>query len=327
MMGSQMNRRNVLKGLGLAGAGLAHWPAQAQANYPDKPIRIVVAFAPGSSTDIVARTLGNSLSVSLGQPVVIENRPGAGGNIATTQVARSAADGYTLLMHSVAYAVNPALYAKAGYEVNKELAAITMGAVSPNIVYVHPDVPVRQLSELVALSKREKLNYASSGNGTTTHLGAELLFRSLMKIDIQHVPFQPAAAAGAVAGGQVQVGSTSVPPVVQLIKSGRVRPLAVTSLKRSSALPDVPTVAELGFKGFEANTWFGLFAPAETPASILDRLNIEINKVLLYKTIADSFAVQSLDIVRLDRPTLTRYIDGEAQKWARVVREVGVKVD
>ena len=299
----------------------------AYAAYPDKPIKIIVAFPPGSSTDIVARTLAQPLGEALGQPVVIENRPGAGGNIGTVAVARSAADGYTFLMHSVAYSVNPSLYSKAGYEIGKDLTGVAMAAVSPNIIYVHPSVKANDLKELLALSKTEKLSYASSGNGTTTHLGAELLFKNLAKIDILHAPYSPAAAANAVVSGQVPVGSTSIPPVVQLAKAGKVRPLAVTSAKRSGALPDVPTVAELGYPGFEANTWFAMLAPTGTPRDVLDRVNLELNKILQNRNINDGFAAQSLEAVRMDRPTLDAYIAAEAKKWSAVVQQTGAKVD
>ncbi len=308
-------------------AGLALAATAAQAAYPDKPIKIVVAFPPGSSTDIVARALGQPLSEAMGQPVVIENRPGAGGNIGTVAVAPAAADGYTLLMHSVAYSVNPSLYGKAGYEVGKELAGVAMAAVSPNILYVHPSVKANSLKELLALAPTEKLSYASSGNGTTTHLGAELLFRNLAKVDILHIPHAPASAANAVVSGQVPVGSTSIPPVVQLAKAGKVRPLAVTSSKRSGALPDVPTVAELGYPGFEANTWFAMLAPASTPKEVLDRLNTEVNKILQNKALNDGFAAQSLETVRMDRPTLDAYLAAEAKKWGQVVVQTGAKVD
>ncbi len=300
--------------------------SSAQAAFPDKPIKIVVAFAPGSSTDVVARSIGQQLTLALGQPVVVENRPGAGGNIATVQVAKAAPDGYTLLMHSVAYAVNPSLFSNAGYT-PKDHAPVAMAAVSPNILFVHPDVKAQNFRELAALVKREQLSYASSGNGTTTHLGAELLFRNLLQVEVQHVPFQPAAAANAVVSGQVPIGSTSIPPVVQLAKAGKVRPIAVTSLKRSPALPEVPTVDELGFKGFEANTWFGVWAPTGTPPEVLDVLNTEINKVLGIKSLADNFANLSLDISRMSRPELASYIAAEVAKWAAVVKQTGAKVD
>ena len=214
--------------------GLTAFSTGAQATYPDKPVKIIVAFPPGSSTDTVARLMAQQMSVAFGQAVVVENRPGASGNIATTFVSKLPGDGYTLLMHSVAIAVNPSLYAKAGYDVNKDLEAVAITGVSPNIFFVHPDVKAKTLAELVALSKNEKLSYASSGNGTTTHLGAEIFFRNLVKSDIQHVPYAPATAVTAVLSGQVPVGSTSVPPVVQLANSGKVRALAVTSSKRSS---------------------------------------------------------------------------------------------
>ena len=308
-------------------AVLALTVGTAQAAYPDKPIKIIVAFPPGSSTDIVARTLAQPLSEALGQPVVIENRPGAGGNIGTLAVARSAPDGYTFLMHSVAYSVNPSLYSKAGYEVGKDLTGVAMAAVSPNIIYVHPSVKANDIKELLALAKTDKLSYASSGNGTTTHLGAELLFKNLAKVDILHMPYAPAAAANAVVSGQVPVGSTSIPPVVQLARAGKVRALAVTSATRSGALPDVPTVAESGYPGFEANTWFAMLAPSATPPEVLDRLNLEINKILQNRSINEGFAAQSLEAVRMDRPTLEAYIAGEAKKWGGVAQQTGARVD
>ncbi len=314
-------RRLAVVGLALFGM------VQAQAAWPDKPIRIVVAFPPGATTDIIARTFSAPLSEALGQPVVIENRPGAGGNIATVAVARSPADGYTFLMHSVAYAVNPSLYSKAGYEVGKDLTSVAIAGVSPNILYVHPSVKANSLPELLALAKTDKLSYASSGNGTTTHLGAELLFRNLAKVDVQHVPYSPAAAANAVVSGQVPLGSTSVPPVVQLAKAGKVRPIAVTSARRSGAMPDVPTVAELGYPGFESNTWIGVFAPAGTPEDILQRMNTEINKLLASKSISDNFSAQSLEAVRMDRAATEAYVAAEARKWGAVVKETGARVD
>ena len=309
----------------LATLVLAAVPALAA--FPDKPVKIVVAFAPGSSTDIVARLIAEQLSASLGQPVVVENKPGAGGNIATQGVMNAPADGHTLLFHSVAYAVNPSLFANAGYDALADLAPVAMAAVTPNLLYVHPDVKATTLPELLALARVGKLSYASSGNGTTTHLGAEWLFKALAKVDITHVPFQPAAATNAVVSGQVPIASTSMPPAVPFVKSAKVRPIAVMSAQRSPALPDVPTVAELGYKDFEANTWFAVFAPGKTPPEVLERLNAEINKALAARPVLERFEALSLQAQRMDRATLRRYLETEVAKWGRLVKEIGVKVE
>ena len=301
--------------------------APAHAAFPDKPVKIVVAFAPGSSTDIIARLLAEQMTTSMEQTVVVENKPGAGGNIATQAVMAAPADGYTLLFHSVAYAVNPSLFPNAGYDAAKDLQPVAMAAVTPNLLYVHPDVKATSLAELLALARAGKLAYASSGNGTTTHLGAEWLFRALAKVDVTHVPFQPAAATNAVVSGQVPIASTSMPPAVPFVKSGKVRPIAVMSLKRSPALPDVPTVAELGYPGFEANTWFAVFAPAKTPTAVLDQLNAEFNKALGSKLVKERFEALSLEAQPADRATLRRYVESEVAKWGKLVREIGVKVE
>ena len=318
--------RRLLKGLTSLAAAVA-WALPAHSAFPDKPVKLVVAFAPASSTDIVARLVADQLSASLGQTVVVENKPGAGGNIATQQVMNAPADGYTLLIHSVAYAVNPSLFANAGYDAVKDLQAVAMAAVTPNLIYVHPDVKATNLAELLALARTSPLSYASSGNGTTTHLGAEWLFRALAKVDITHVPFQPAAATNAVVSGQVPVASTSMPPAVPFVKSGKVRPIAVMSSRRSPALPEVPTVAELGYPGFEANTWFAIFAPARTSAAVLDQLNAEINKALGAKAVQDKFEQLSLEAQRLDRPATRRYVESEVAKWGKLVKDIGVKVE
>ena len=299
----------------------------SHAAYPEKPIRIVVAFAPASSTDIVARLLSEPLSASMGQPVIVENKPGAGGNIATTGVMNAPADGYTLLFHSVAYAVNPSLFKNAGYDGVSDLQPVALAAFTPNLLYVHPDVKATNLAELLALARNGKMAYASSGNGTTTHLGAELLFKGLAKVDITHVPFQPAAATNAVVSGQVPIASTSMPPAVPFVKTGKVRPIAVTSLKRSPALPDVPTVAELGYKNFEANTWFAVFAPKQTPPAVLEMLNQKITAALNQKSVKDRFDTLSLEATQMDRPTAARYIESEVQKWGKLVKDMNLQVE
>ncbi|MEO6408454.1 MAG: tripartite tricarboxylate transporter substrate binding protein [Burkholderiaceae bacterium] len=302
-------------------------PGPAAGAFPDKPIRIVVAFAPGSSTDIVARLIAEPLSAALGQPVVVENKPGAGGNIATQGVMNAAADGHTLLFHSVAYAVNPSLFANAGYDALTDLQPVAMAALTPNLIYVHPDVKATNLAELLALSKNGKLSYASSGNGTTTHLGAEWLFKTLARVDITHVPFQPAAATQAVVSGQVPIASTSMPPAVPFVKSGKVRPIAVMSLQRSPTLPEVPTVAELGYPNFEANTWFAVFAPARTPPEVLERLHAEIDKALATRPVQERFEALSLQAQRMDRASLRRYLETEVVKWGKLVKEIGAKAE
>ena len=301
--------------------------SSVQAAFPEKPIRFVVAFAPGSSTDIVARVLGDQLSSALGQPVVVENKPGAGGNIATVGVMNSPADGYTLLLHSVAYSVNPTLFANAGYDAINDLQPVALAAATPNLLYVHPDVKANNLAELLALARTSKMAYASSGNGTTTQLGAEWLFRGYAKVDVTHVPYQPAAATNAVVSGQVPIASTSMPPAVPFAKTGKVRPIAVMSLKRSPALPDVPTLNELGYKDFEANTWFAVFAPQKTPPAVLDLLNSEINKALGAKSLQDRFQSLSLETSNLDRLALRRYIESEVTKWSRLVKDLNIKAE
>ena len=308
----------------LAAASIA---SPAWAAFPEKPIRFVVAFAPGSSTDIVARVLGDQLSSALGQPVVVENKPGAGGNIATVGVMNSPADGYTLLFHSVAYTVNPTLFANAGYDAINDLQPVALAAATPNLLYVHPDVKANNLAELLALARTSKMAYASSGNGTTTQLGAEWLFRGYAKVDVTHVPYQPAAATNAVVSGQVPIASTSMPPAVPFAKTGKVRPIAVMSLKRSPALPDVPTLNELGYKDFEANTWFAVFAPQKTPPAVLDLLNSEINKALSAKSLQDRFQSLSLETSNLDRPALRRYVESEVTKWSRLVKDLNIKAE
>lgn len=310
---------------GLFATALAAAPAWAA--FPDKPVRVTVAFAPGASTDIIARMLAEPLGTALGQPMVVENKPGAGGNIATQQVKAATPDGHTLLFHSVAVSVNPSLFRNAGYELLKDFEPVAMAGVTPNLLFVNPSVKATNLAELIALARTTPLSYASSGNGTTTHLGAELLFRSLAGVDITHVPHQPAAASVAVIGGAVPVGSTSMPPVVPHAKSGKVRPIAVMSLQRSPVLPDVPTVAESGYPGFEASTWFAVFAPAATPQAVLQRLNEEFNRALQSRDIAEKFAKQSLAIQPLDRAALRTYIAAEVAKWGKVVRVAGIKVD
>lgn len=237
--------------------------ASAQSDWPKaKPVTLLVAFAPGASTDIVARSLTQKLSEITGGNFIVENKGGAGGNIATTQVKRAAADGYTILVHSVAFAVNPSLYADAGYDAIKDFMPVALGPKTPNIFTVNASVAVSTLPQLVEAAKKSPFSYASSGIGTTTHLSMERL-KSAAKVDIVHVPYQPAAAINAVVAGHTQIASTSMPPAVPMIKAGKLKALAVTSATRSPLLPDVPSITEFGYKEFDDYTWFGFLHPLE----------------------------------------------------------------
>ncbi|NGM19091.1 tripartite tricarboxylate transporter substrate binding protein [Roseomonas stagni] len=324
-MGRMMMGRRAAFG---AAAGLLTVPAFAQAPWPDKPVRILVAFPPGASTDVLARALANALTPALGQPVVVENRPGAGGNIATVAVRRSPPDGSVFLAHSVAYAVNPSLFRNAGYDALTDLEPVAMLASTPNIITVNPEkLQVGSLGELIAQARTRGLDYGSSGIGTTTHLGMELLFRSLARVEVQHVPFGPAQAVTAVVGGQVPIGSTSLPPALPMVREGRLRGIAVTSLRRDAALPDVPTVAEQGYPGFEALTWFGLMAPHGTPAAICDRMNAEINKALTAAETRGRLDAMGFAPDARSRADFASYLGQEVTKWAAVVRASGATAE
>lgn len=309
-----------------AGPAFAQTPAKAAgADFPTKPIRILVAFPPGASTDIIARLIAPKLTEAWGQNVIIENRGGAGGNIGAQVAARANNDGYTLLGTSVAFAVNVSLYANPGYAI-KDFTPVIQAASTPNIFFVHPSVPANSLAELIALAKTKPMSYASSGTGTTTHLAMELL-KTLAKVDIQHVPYSPATAVTAVVGGQVPIGSTSMPPAVPLIKGNRIRGLAVTSAKRSPALPEVPTVAEQGFPGFADYTWFAFFAPAGTPMPIVNKLNAEIQRALQAPDVKERLAGLSFDVTPNTAAEFAKTLQAEVAQYAKVVKVSGAKAD
>jgi len=312
--------------LGLLGLSFL-WPAAAQSDWPKaKPVTLLVAFAAGSSTDIVARTLTQKLTELTGGNFVVENKGGAGGNIATTQVKRAAPDGYTLLVHSVSFSVNPSLYADAGYDALKDFVPVALGPKTPNIFTVNPGVPIKTLPELVEAAKKTPLSYASSGIGTTTHLSMERL-KAAAKIDIVHVPYQPAAAINAVVAGHTQVASTSMPPAVPMIKAGRLKALAVTSATRSPLLPDVPSITEFGYKEFDDYTWFGFMAPLGTPPAIVEKLNAAINKAMESPEVVDKFAQLGLTSTRNSEVEFASFLRSEVPKWAAVVKSSGAKAD
>jgi tripartite-type tricarboxylate transporter receptor subunit TctC len=310
----------ALAALAWAGAPAAQdWPKQ-------RPVTLVVGFGPGASTDIIARLLAPKLGEALGQSFVVENRGGAGGNIAAQQVKRAAPDGYAFFVTSVAYAVNPSLYANAGYDPLKDFVPVVLATSTPNIITVHPSVPAKNLQELIELARREKLAYASSGIGTTTHLSMERI-KTASNVDITHVPFQPAQAVGAAVAGQTQVSSTSMPPAVPQVKGGKLRPIAVTSAQRSPALPDVPTVNEQGFTNFDDLTWFAFFAPAGTPPEIVDRMNAEINRALEAPDVKERLAQLGLEFRRNSPAEFGAFLKEEVVKWAQAVKDSGAKAD
>lgn len=327
--GGVMKNINKIKYLVIAAAAtMTALPVQAQpaAKFPTKPVRIIVAFPPGSSTDIVARVVGERLTEAWGQNVIIENRPGASGNIGTQVALRANPDGHTLFMNSSAIAVNVTLYSKPGYTM-KDIVPILQGPTTPNLITVHPSVAAKTLQELIALAKSKPLSYGSSGTGTTPHLDMELLFKTLAKVDIAHVPYSPAAAASAVVGNQVPVGSTSMPPAVPFIKNGRLRPIAVTTAKRSAVLPEVPTVAESGFAGFDDYTWFSVFAPVGIPAAVVNQVNRDFTRALQSPVAKDRLAALSLEFFPNTPAEFAARLKTEVAKYAQIVKQSGARVD
>jgi tripartite-type tricarboxylate transporter receptor subunit TctC len=295
------------------------WPTQ-------KPIHLVVGFAPASTTDLVARLVAPKLSEALGQSVIVDNRPGASGNVAAQQVKRAAPDGYTLFVTSVAYAVNPSLYANAGYDPVQDFVPLILGPSTPNIITVNPAVPAKNLQELIELARKTPLSYASSGIGTTTHLSMERI-KLQAKIDITHVPYQPAQAVGAAVAGHTQISSTSMPPAVPQVKGGRVRAIAVTSAQRSPALPDVPTVNEQGLSGFDDLTWTGFFAPAGMSQDLANRINSEINRALLAPDVRERLGQLGLEWQSNTSGDFAAFLRSEIEKWSRAVKESGAKAE
>ena len=299
----------------------------AQTDFPkQKPITIIVATGPGSSTDVIARIVAVRLTENLGWNVVVENKLGASGNIACVYVKRSNPDGYSILAHSVSFAINPSIYKNAGYDAINDFDPIALGASSPNMIGLNMSIPVNNLKELVAYGKKEQLSYASSGIGTTTHLIIER-FKNITNSDFVHAPYQPAQAVGSTVAGHTQISSTSMPPSVPFIKAGKLKALAVTSAQRSSALPDVPTMAEQGFPEFDDTTWFGFFAATKTPPEIINKLNAEINRAIDSKSVKDKLTGLGLDTKLLSANEFRQYVKAEVPKWARIVKESGATAD
>jgi tripartite-type tricarboxylate transporter receptor subunit TctC len=301
----------------------------AAADYPDKPVRMIVGFPAGSGVDILARLAGQKLAETYGQQFVIDNRPGAGSNIAANLAAKAAPDGYTIFLGTVANAINATLYAKLPFDFTRDFAPIVLAASAPNLLVVHPSVPARSVAELIRLAKAQpgQLSFGSSGTGTAPHLAGEL-FKRMAGIDIVHVPYRggPQATTDLI-GGQYAMLFAISSTVLPHIKSGRLRTLAITTLARMPSLPEVPTVAESGLPGFEAVTWFGFMVPAAAPRDIINRLNADIGKALALPDVRQQLALQGIDVIGGTPEQFAEHVRKETAKWADVIRRSGAKAD
>ena len=313
----------------IAACALVASSACAQ-NWPTKPLRLVVPFAPGGSSSIVARTLAAEMEKGLGQPIVVENKPGGGGNVAMQEVARSDPDGYTLIIgHIGSLAVNPYMYSKLPYDVDKDFAAVSLLAIVPAIYVVHADVPAKDLREFVALAKKEpgKLYYGSAGNGSAGHLAMEYL-KQATGIDIVHVPYKGTGPnLTDLVAGRTQAASAGTPPLMPHVRSGKLRVIAVGTTKRLASLPEVPTVAEQGYPGFETSQWYGLNAPAKTPAAIIQRLATEASKAAKSPKVHERFAADDADAIGSTPAEYAAFIHKEQERWSKVVRTANIKAD
>ena len=312
-------------------AAAALWaPAAQSADYPTKTVRMVIAFTPGGPSDILSRLVGGKLSERMGQPFVFDNRPGAGGNIAGEIVATSPADGYTLMIaNNAVLAANASLYKKMTFDPGKDLLPVVWVASQPNILVVHPSVPAKSVKELVDYLKTRpgQLNYASSGSGAAAHLAGEL-FKSMTKTDMVHIPFKGAGPALAeMLAGRTQVMFATALSVQPYLQANRLRPLAVTTLKRMDTMPNLPTVAESGAPGFEASTWHGLVAVAGTPRAVTTRLNTEVNAVLKDPQVSKFLESQGAIIEGGTAEKFAAHIKAEIPKWAKVIKDSGARAD
>jgi tripartite-type tricarboxylate transporter receptor subunit TctC len=324
-----MGKSKKLGVVAVAIAALLGVNAAVAQSYAVKPVRMVVPFPAGGGIDSVARLLAPKLSESLGQPVVVDNRVGASGTVGTEAVAKAAPDGYTLLATFASHAQNASLYSKLGYDTVKDFAPITLIATVPNILVVNPSLPVKTVKELIALAKKHpgEILYASIGNGTPSHLSAEL-FNSMAGVKMTHVPYKGAAPSIiALISGETQLTFTTVLVAMPHVKSGRLRALGVASLKRAAVMPDVPTIDEAGVRGYESNAWYGLLAPAKTPQNIIDQLHRDAVKVLQLPDVRDNLKGQGADPVGDTPKEFAAIINDEIEKWRKVVQATGTKAD
>ena len=303
--------------------------ADAQ-SYPAKAVRMIVPVAPGGSVDTVGRIVAQKMAENMGQQVVVDNRPGASTNIGIELAARAPADGYTILTVSITLVVNPSLFAKLPFDVVRDFAPVSLIAAAPFVLVVHPSVPARSVMELIALAKKQpgKLNYPSGGKGTNSHIGVEL-FKNLTGTRIVHVPYRGGGPAlMAVLGGEMDLGFIGIVAVVPHVKAGKLRALGITGMKRSSVLPELPTVAQAGVPGYEFAPWYGVLAPAGTPVAIINALNDHIVKTMRAPDLAERFASEGADIVASSPGQFASAIKADLARWAKVVKEAeGLRAD
>lgn len=306
-------------------------PLPALAAFPDKPVRMVVPFAPGGGTDLIARAMGITMGEELGQPVIIDNKPGGSTIIGTDAVAKSAPDGYTLVMATIAHAVNPSLHKKLPFDTEKAFAPVMLVGRSPNVLVVKPDSPIQTVQDLIAAAKARpgKLNYASQGAGTSAHLAGEL-FKSMAKVDINHIPYRGAGPAITdLLGGQVDLMFATAAAVAPHLESGKLRAVAVTTAQRSQApaLSKVPTIAESGVPNYAADSWYGLFVPAGTPPAVIARLNAAAKKAVHTDAFRKRAEQEGLAINGGTPEELGRYVKAESQRWSKVVKDANITAD
>ena len=303
--------------------------AQASGGYPNKPIKLVVPYPPGGPTDIVARVVAQKLSEQLGQSIIIDNRPGAGANLGAEAVARSPADGYTLMVATTAHAINPALFSKLNYSITKDFAPISQLTAGPLVIVATPNLAANNVKELIALakSKNGEINFASSGNGQSTHLSAEL-FNAMAGTKMNHIPYKGSAPALTdVMSGQADLMFDTMLSAMPFVKGGKLKAIAVTSAQRSPVAPDIPTIAESGLPGYEAIAWNGLFAPAGTPKEVVDQINAALKKVLEAPDVKQRFDAQGFAAQWGTPADFGKFVQSEVDKWAKVVKTSGAKVD
>ena len=328
-MAPNRSRRHTLALISCLALSATFFPAAQAQSFPNKPIRMVVPYPPGGPTDIVARVVGQKLSEKLGQPLVVENRPGAGGNIGAEAVAKAAPDGYTLLVATTAHAINMTLFSKPGYDTRKDFAPVSLLTRGPLVLVTVPATPATNVAELIALAKARpgQVTFASSGNGQSTHLAAEL-FNSMAGIHMTHVPYKGSAPALTdVMGGQATVMFDTMLSAMPFVRDGKLKALAITGATRSPAAPDTPTIAQAGLPGYEASAWNALLAPAGTPPAILGTLNGALKAVLQDPDVRARFATQGFAAEWTDPPATVRFIGQEIDKWARVVKTSGATID